>query len=419
MQPWTGRRAAAAASSGPARPRAECRPGGFRGRRRPARGLWVARPAGRAGVGVCCGGRPREHPAGRVHTGVTRSRDQVAACGHHAGTVRRTPWMLGCGIGLLALGVLIDSRPWNWPWQSVWSILIAHIALIGFGVPAISLLTVVAVSRRRTRAAKATLAEPAPGPKWHWLLSYPGVATVGATVAIVGVAALVIMLKVAGSATGSDRPTLQIDAIKYGLGLFAAGGAAAALLLGVRRQQHSEHAQAHTELDAAERRVTDLYTKAVEQLGHAEAAVRLGGLYALERVAQYNVRQRQPIINVLCAYLRMPYTPPVDEPTAGKSSDPTTPAELPLNPTKPAPAGGRDPHQELQVRLTAQRWPRPQGSIQQGDLHRRRAIRRGDLLRRRVVRRGDLHRPRGVRRGDLHRRHMVRELPGHFARRPQ
>ena len=237
---------------------------------------------------------------GRVHPGVTRPRNQVAACGHHADMVRRTSWLLGSGIGLLAIGVLIDSRPWNWPWHSVWSVLIAHIALIGFGVPAVSLLTVVAVSRQRTRAAKAGLAEPSPRPRWHWLLSYPGVAAVAATVAVVGVAALVIMLKVAGNATGSDRPTLQIDAIKYGLGLFAAGGAAAALLLGVRRQQHSEHAQAHTELDAAERRVTDLYTKAVEQLGHAEAAVRLGGLYALERVAQYNVRQRQPIINV-CA----------------------------------------------------------------------------------------------------------------------
>jgi hypothetical protein len=91
--------------------------------------------------------------------------------------------------------------------------------------------------------------------------------------------------------------------------------------------------QEHSEIDAAERRVTDLYTKAVEQVGHAEAAVRLGGLYALERVAQNTPSQRQTIVNVLCAYLRMPYVPPV----------------------KPQPAATRDPHQELQVRLTAQR----------------------------------------------------------------
>ena len=268
--------------------------------------------------------------------------------------VRRTSWLLGSGIGLLALGALIDSRPWNWPWQSVWSGLVAHIALIGLGLPAVGLLTIAAVSRRRTHAAKTALADTSPGPKWHWLLTYPGVATVAVTVAVIGVAALVIMLKVAANATATNRPTLQIDAIKYGLGLFAAGAAAAALLLGVRRQQHSENAQAHTELDAAERRVTDLYTKAVEQLGHTEAAVRLGGLYALERVAQNNVRQRQPIVNVLCAYLRMPYTPPAAEPTAAPAS-PTTLVELPLNQSKPTTAGGRDPHQELQVRLTAQR----------------------------------------------------------------
>src|SRR5690348_9575544 len=75
------------------------------------------------------------------------------------------------------------------------------------------------------------------------------------------------MLRVAAHAGPTDRPGLQLDAIKYGLGLFAVAGAAAALLLGIRRQQHTEHAQAHTEHDAAERRVTDLYTKAVEQLG--------------------------------------------------------------------------------------------------------------------------------------------------------
>ncbi|MBL7255775.1 pentapeptide repeat-containing protein [Paractinoplanes lichenicola] len=87
----------------------------------------------------------------------------------------------------------------------------------------------------------------------------------------------------------ADRPGLKIEAIKYGLGLFAASGAVAALLLALRRQRHLESAQTHTELDASERRFTDLYTKAVEQLGSDDAAVRLGGLYALERAAQHAV----------------------------------------------------------------------------------------------------------------------------------
>jgi glycerol uptake facilitator-like aquaporin len=54
--------------------------------------------------------------------------------------------------------------------------------------------------------------------------------------------------------------------------------------------------------------VTDTYTKAVEQLGHDQAPVRLGAMYALERLAQDNPPRRQTIVDVLCAYLRMPFT---------------------------------------------------------------------------------------------------------------
>src|SRR5262249_33582048 len=59
----------------------------------------------------------------------------------------------------------------------------------------------------------------------------------------------------------------------------------------------------------------ELYTKAVEQLGSDKAPVRLGGLYALERLAQDNSAHRQTIVNVICAYLRMPFSPM--EPTSG------------------------------------------------------------------------------------------------------
>lgn len=69
-----------------------------------------------------------------------------------------------------------------------------------------------------------------------------------------------------------------------------------------------------TDHDAEARRITDLYIKAVEQLGSDKAPVRLGGLYALERLAQDQIEQRQTIVNVICAYLRMPYTLPGDDP---------------------------------------------------------------------------------------------------------
>ncbi|MFE2473125.1 pentapeptide repeat-containing protein [Streptomyces mirabilis] len=52
---------------------------------------------------------------------------------------------------------------------------------------------------------------------------------------------------------------------------------------------------------------------AAEQLGHDQAAVRLAGVYALTRLADDWTEQRQVCIDVLCAYLRMPYEP---DPTA-------------------------------------------------------------------------------------------------------
>jgi uncharacterized protein YjbI with pentapeptide repeats len=50
--------------------------------------------------------------------------------------------------------------------------------------------------------------------------------------------------------------------------------------------------------------ITDRYTKAVEQLGSKKMEVRLGGLYALERIAQDSQRDHSMIMEVLTAYVR-------------------------------------------------------------------------------------------------------------------
>ncbi|TQM80958.1 hypothetical protein FHX81_3317 [Saccharothrix saharensis] len=138
-------------------------------------------------------------------------------------------------------------------------------------------------------------------------------------------------------ADAGKRATAQLDAVKTASGI-AVGGGLFALYLAARRQRtqelelsQRERAQAHTERvaetnrlhaervaaaaenDAAARRVTELYTKASEQLGSDKAPVRLAGLYALERLAQENPGQRQTVVNLLCAYLRMPYPPPGEE----------------------------------------------------------------------------------------------------------
>ena len=69
--------------------------------------------------------------------------------------------------------------------------------------------------------------------------------------------------------------------------------------------------------------------------------MRLAGLYALERVAQNNSDQRQTIVNVLCAYLRMPYQLP--------GAPPAEDAD------QPRVVEYREQMQEREVRLAAQR----------------------------------------------------------------
>ncbi|WP_207934351.1 hypothetical protein [Actinomadura sp. KC06] len=118
-----------------------------------------------------------------------------------------------------------------------------------------------------------------------------------------------------------------MDAIKTGLSIGVGTGGTVALLLAMRRQGLSEREQAHreevavttqthaervasaSEHDVAERRVTELYTAAADRFGSDKAPVRLAGLYALERLAQDTPAQRQTIVNVICAYLRVPSHP--------------------------------------------------------------------------------------------------------------
>jgi hypothetical protein len=50
--------------------------------------------------------------------------------------------------------------------------------------------------------------------------------------------------------------------------------------------------------------VTDRYTKAVGQLADAKPQVRVGGVYALERIARDSPRDRRAVVDVLLAHIR-------------------------------------------------------------------------------------------------------------------
>ncbi|WP_197523449.1 pentapeptide repeat-containing protein [Actinokineospora pegani] len=161
--------------------------------------------------------------------------------------------------------------------------------------------------------------------------------------------ALTVWLWWAGTAglSGDKLVTARLDALRTGLSFGLGGGGLFALYLAWRRQHSTEVGLRQKERDQEDvarayelqredslaKRITELYTKAVEQLGSDKAPVRLGGLYALERLAQDHAEQRQTIVNVLCAYLRMPFTLP----SAAEGTE------------------HRESVQEREVRITAQR----------------------------------------------------------------
>ena len=55
---------------------------------------------------------------------------------------------------------------------------------------------------------------------------------------------------------------------------------------------------------AQEKQITDLYVEAIKQLGQPEMAVRLGGIYALERLSRGSHKDQGAILEVLTAYVR-------------------------------------------------------------------------------------------------------------------
>lgn len=106
---------------------------------------------------------------------------------------------------------------------------------------------------------------------------------------------------------------------------------------------------------ARQGQVTDRYTRAIEQLGHEKAPVRLGALYSLEHLAQDNPEYRQDVVDVFCAYLRMPYTPPAGRQPHAEQAEKVV-ASVDDRNQAPQRTPAQDPAQEdLQVRLTLQR----------------------------------------------------------------
>jgi hypothetical protein len=91
-----------------------------------------------------------------------------------------------------------------------------------------------------------------------------------------------------------------------------------------------------------EGQITDRFTKAINQLGEAgpeNLAIRLGGIYALARIARDSERDHWPIMEILTAYIRAhaPW-PPKDIPLLADDLSPTEKSPEGQDPPRPKPA---------------------------------------------------------------------------------
>ncbi|MDQ7904784.1 hypothetical protein RB614_09655 [Phytohabitans sp. ZYX-F-186] len=170
----------------------------------------------------------------------------------------------------------------------------------------------------------------AAGASLWWLLGRPDLAATGSASS---------RAASAGAQAWSTQNTF--DAMKIVLSVVAGIGGVVALTVAYRRQGHSEAAERREETKLFNER----FGKATDQLGSDKAAIRLAGVYAMAGLADDWTEGRQTCLDVLCAYLRMPYTPPAAEsaPSGTKSGRP---------PGVQKDAGDDNARQERQVRHT-------------------------------------------------------------------
>jgi uncharacterized protein YjbI with pentapeptide repeats len=92
------------------------------------------------------------------------------------------------------------------------------------------------------------------------------------------------------------RAAVRTQLLTLGAGVFAAG----ALVFTARNSIFAQRTVQLTE----QGQVTDRYTKAIEQLGSDKPDVRIGGIYALERIALDSARDHPTVMEVLAAFIR-------------------------------------------------------------------------------------------------------------------
>jgi hypothetical protein len=117
--------------------------------------------------------------------------------------------------------------------------------------------------------------------------------------------------------TEEAREAVRTSGLQFVGGLVLVVGAVlTALNLRQTRLRDEEQRRANEERALIDRegQITERFTRAIDQLGSAALDVRLGGIYALERLARESRDDHGPIMEVLTAFVRerSPW-PPLDE----------------------------------------------------------------------------------------------------------
>jgi hypothetical protein len=153
---------------------------------------------------------------------------------------------------------------------------------------------------------------PSPAPV-HTPTLHAGWLVAAAAVAVLVVLGVVLLLPrylLAWDLDGGPAPTDRAKAVNDIRTTLLQGLGGAALLVGVYFTWRQIQV-------AREGQLTQRFTAAVGQLSNRSVDVRLGGIYALERIAIDSKRDRQTAYEVLCAYVRQhaPVQPPDPPPT--------------------------------------------------------------------------------------------------------
>jgi hypothetical protein len=92
-------------------------------------------------------------------------------------------------------------------------------------------------------------------------------------------------------------PVVESALISAAATLVGVGGTAAVAIAGFRFSRRTLD-------DTRDGQIADRYTKAIEQLGSEELDVRIGGIYALERIARDSARDHPTVMEVLTTFIR-------------------------------------------------------------------------------------------------------------------